>query len=177
MHCSHRQRRLHEWPRRKEEPSSVPRPKSASGLWQGSHRQTVGLIVMSFTDERLLFLRLLMLRGHRLLRTPYADGAHTFLPTVKLYVIARGQRGQNRRLQHFAGGGSGLTATRIINRRVDCMSFADGRLFFLRPLMPRGTFFFGRAKKKAKNSPGMRFPVPDSRRIGKSHIPGSATST
>ena len=38
--------------------------------------------------------------------------------TVKLYVIARGQRGQNRRLQPFAGGGSGLTATRTINRRV-----------------------------------------------------------
>ncbi len=37
--------------------------------------------------------------------------------TVKLYVIARGQRRQNRRLQPFAGGGSGLTATRTINRR------------------------------------------------------------
>ena len=37
----------------------------------------------------------------------------------------------------------------------------------------RGTCFLGRARKQAKNPPGMRFPAPDSRRNGKSHIPGS----
>ena len=49
----------------------------------------------------------------------------TIKPTVKLYVIARGQRGQNRRLQPFAGGGSGLPATRTINRTV---IFHSGRM-------------------------------------------------
>ena len=68
------------------------------------------------------------------------------------------------------------------------MSFADGRLFFFvlscrggtgfsGRLMPAGISFFARPKKETKKSPGMRFPVPTSRRIGKSHIPGLAAFT
>ena len=34
-----------------------------------------------------------------------------------------------------------------------------------------------RPKKETKKSPGMRFPAPDSRRNGKSHIPGPAVFT
>ena len=34
-----------------------------------------------------------------------------------------------------------------------------------------------RPKKETKKSPGMRFPAPDSRRNGKSHIPGPVAST
>ena len=40
----------------------------------------------------------------------------------------------------FASAGSGYT----INCRVNCMSFADRRLFFSYPLMPRGTGCVGR---------------------------------
>ncbi len=57
------------------------------------------------------------------------------------------------------------------------MSFADRRLFFLSRSCRGGTCFLARPRKQAKKSPGMRFPVPDSRRIGKSHIPGSADFT
>ena len=38
--------------------------------------------------------------------------------TVNLLFPARSQRGQDRRLQPYAGGGSGLAATRTINRTV-----------------------------------------------------------
>ncbi len=38
--------------------------------------------------------------------------------TVNLLLPARSQRGQDRRLQPYAGGGSGLTATRTTNRTV-----------------------------------------------------------
>lgn len=53
-----------------------------------------------------------MLQGHRLLRTPYANGAHTFLPTVC------------RRLRRF-----GLAATQwTINR--DFSEYPAGRSHF-----------------------------------------------
>ena len=58
--------------------------------------------------------------------------------TVNLLFPARSQRGQDRRLQPYAGGGSGLTATRTINRRFKCTVFRRRAFVFLRPLMPRG---------------------------------------
>ena len=58
--------------------------------------------------------------------------------TVNLLFPARSQRGQDRRLQPYAGGGSGLAATRTINRRFKCTVFRRRAFVFLRPLMPRG---------------------------------------
>ena len=68
-----------------------------------------------------------------------------------------------------------------------CLSPTGVCSFFVRlcrgaPVAPdascrRGISFFARPKKETKKSPGMRFPVPDYRRIGKSHIPGSAAFT
>ena len=90
----------------------------------------------------------------------------------------------------FAASGGGRKAERVkqFNHRFNCVSFADRRLFFLSrscrgaPVSPdascrRGISFFARPKKETKKSPGMRFPAPDYRRIGKSHIPGSVTFT
>ena len=44
------------------------------------------------------------------------------------------------------------------NLRVNCMSFADGRLFFLRPLMPRGHFLSCATKKESKEVAGNAIP-------------------
>ena len=41
-----------------------------------------------------------------------------FNPTFNLRIQGRSQRGRDRRLQPFAGGGSGLAATRINNRTI-----------------------------------------------------------
>ena len=86
-------------------------------------------------------------------------------------------------VSRFPGGAAPDGATDL--RRGTSLSLPSptGVCSFCACLCCKGTGFSGRLmlsvarpRKKAKNSPGMRLPVPDSRRNGKSHILGSAAS-
>ena len=97
--------------------------------------------------------------GHRLCRTPYAGGY--------LFFFVRS-----------CHGGTGFSGRLMPTGTCSFLPAPAAEA----PASPaascrRGISFFARPKKETKKSPGMRFPVLDSRRNGKSHIPGPAACT
>ena len=66
-----------------------------------------------------------------------------------------------------------LTRKFSLNRRFKCMSVADGRLFFLHPLVPRRHLLFCATKKASKEPAGNAIPrsrLPSEREIAHSRV-------